>query len=279
MAHERGESDWGDWLPRRVADADPDGVAVWYLGCNGLVVKGAEGTTLFVDPYCGTGDPPRLVRMVPVPFDPADVARADAVLATHEHSDHVHEGTQAPLLAGTGATYHAPDAALERVEREGWTDSHDIDAARFREVEEGERFAVGEFEVTVVETYDPDAAHPVGYVIDHEAGTLFHGGDTKPHESLAATGEAFDIDLGVLAFGSVGMLADGEGGRAKKRWYSDENEVVDAADRLRIDRLLPTHWDVWKGMTADPAALHHHVRSFEFPRRLEVVEAGDRIHI
>jgi L-ascorbate 6-phosphate lactonase len=32
-------------------------------------------------------------------------------------------------------------------------------------------------------------------------------------------------------------------------------------------------------MTADPTALHEHVRSFEFPRRLEVVEVGERIHV
>ncbi|MFW5949277.1 MAG: MBL fold metallo-hydrolase, partial [Halolamina sp.] len=25
-------SDWGDWLPRAIDAADPDGVAVWYLG-------------------------------------------------------------------------------------------------------------------------------------------------------------------------------------------------------------------------------------------------------
>jgi L-ascorbate 6-phosphate lactonase len=279
MAHARGESDWDDWLTERVADADPDGVAVWYLGCNGLAVKGSGGTTLFVDPYCGTGDPPRLVRMVPVPFDPADVDRADAVLATHEHSDHVHEGTQAPLLAGTDATYHAPDAALDRVAAEGWTDAHGIGGNRFHEVSEGDSFDVGEFEVTVVGTHDPDAVHPVGYVIDHEAGTILHGGDTKPDESLLSTGRTFDVDLGVLAFGTAGMLPDGEGGRSRKRWYADGNGVVEAANQLRVDRLLPTHWDIWKGMTADPTTLHHHARSFPYPRRLEIVEVGGRIHI
>ena len=116
MAHELGESDWGDWLPTAVADADPDGVAIWYLGCNGFVLKGSDDTTLFIDPYCGLGDPPRTVRMLPVPFDPADVAGADAVLATHEHSDHVHGPTQAPILAATGADHCAPDASMAVVE-------------------------------------------------------------------------------------------------------------------------------------------------------------------
>jgi hypothetical protein len=121
MSHELGESDWGDWLPAAVADADPDTVAIWYLGCNGVVLKGSGGTTLLIDPYLGTGDPPRTIRMIPIPFDPSDIEAADAVLATHEHSDHVHGPTQAPILASTGADYYAPDASMAVVEREMWT--------------------------------------------------------------------------------------------------------------------------------------------------------------
>ncbi|MEF8831753.1 MAG: MBL fold metallo-hydrolase, partial [Halobacteriales archaeon] len=70
-------SDWGDWLPTAVTEASPDGVAIWYLGCNGFVLKAGDGTTLFVDPYLGTGDPPRTIRMIPVPFAPEDVDEAD----------------------------------------------------------------------------------------------------------------------------------------------------------------------------------------------------------
>jgi L-ascorbate 6-phosphate lactonase len=280
MAHELGESDWGDWLTEAIRRAQPRTVAVWYLGCNGFVLKGREGTTLFVDPYCGTGDPPRTIRMIPVPFDPADVARADAVLATHEHSDHVHGPTQGPILAGTDADYHAPAASLAVAEEEAWAETYGVSADRFREVTPGDTFSVGEFDLTVVEAHDPDAAEPVGYVVDHDDGTFFHGGDTKPAETLEAVGSEHDIDLGALAFGSVGRLVDPEtGGPAKKRWYSDENEIIEAANALQLDRLVPTHWDVWKGLTADPTALHHHARSFDFPRQLEVVEIGDRVEL
>ncbi|MFD1525766.1 MBL fold metallo-hydrolase, partial [Halolamina salina] len=46
-------STWDDWFVREEIEAtDPgDGVVGWYLGCNGFVLKGSEGTTLFVDPY------------------------------------------------------------------------------------------------------------------------------------------------------------------------------------------------------------------------------------
>ena len=275
------DSDWGDWLPRAVADADPDTVALWYLGCNGFAVKGSEGTVLWIDPYVGTGDPPRTVRMVPIPFDPEDVDEAAAVLATHEHTDHVHGPSQAPILANTDADLVAPDDSLAVArDEERWTDNWDVDEEAFLEVTEGDELKIGEFTVHVVETQDADATHPVGYVIEHESGTLFHAGDSKPSASFSALADEFDIDLGILAFGSVGRIPDKETGEPiETKWYSDENEIAAAAESLALDRLVPTHWDMWKGMTADPTALHEHVRSRSHPNQLEIVEIGDRIDL
>ncbi|MFC4405871.1 MBL fold metallo-hydrolase [Haloarchaeobius iranensis] len=274
-------SDWGDWLPRAVEDASPEGIAVWYLGCNGFVLKASDGTTLFVDPYVGLGDPPRTVRMIPVPFDPADVTEADAVFATHEHTDHVHGPSQAPILERTGATFYAPDDSLVVArEEESWADDHAIDDHQFHEVREGNTVEVGGFSVHVEPARDPDATHPVSYVFEHDSRTVFHGGDTKPSDEFEDIGERYDIDLGILAFGTVGNIPDKETREPKRtRWYNDENQVVEAASDLQFDRLLPSHWDMWRGLTGDPKVLHHHAKSFESPERLEVVEIGDRVNL
>ncbi|WP_396612524.1 MBL fold metallo-hydrolase [Haloferax sp. S1W] len=275
------ESDWSDWLPRAVESADPETVAIWYLGCNGFVLKGSEGTTVFIDPYVGLGDPPRTVRMVPVPFDPEDVTEADAVLATHEHTDHVHGPSQAPILENTGATFVAPDDSLSvAYDDETWFDDYDLSEDQFEEVSEGDTIEIGEFTVHVEPAYDPDATHPVSYVFEHESGTFFHGGDTKPADEFTDIGERYDIDLGVLAFGTVGNIADKETGEpVRTKWYNDENQIIEAASDLDLDRLLPSHWDMWKGMTSDPKVLHHHAKSFAAPRSLELVEIGDRVDL
>lgn len=273
-------SDWGDWLPTAVADASPDGVALWYLGCNGFVLKAGDGTTVFIDPYLGTGDPPRTVRMVPVPFDPTDVEAADAVLATHEHSDHVDGPSQAPILAETDAEYIAPDDSLAITETQGWTDEWAVEDDQFTEITEGDTLEIGSFTVHVEPANDPDATHPVSYVFEHDAGTFFHGGDARPGAPFEAIGRDYDIDLGVLAYGTDGMIPDKETREPKyTKWYSDENEICEAARQLQLDRLLPSHWDMWKGLTADPTALHDHVRSFEHPSRLEIAEIGDRVDL
>ncbi|AEH37933.1 MBL fold metallo-hydrolase [Halopiger xanaduensis] len=274
------QSDWGDWFIQQIEDANPDGVAVWYLGCNGFVLKDSEGTTIYIDPYLGLGNPPRTVRMIPVPFTPGDVETADAVLATHEHTDHVDGPSQAPILENTGATFYGADDSLAVAREENWTDEWDVDGDQFAEVSEGDTLEIGAFTVHVEEAYDPDATHPVSYVVEHEAGTVFHGGDTKPSDEFARIGDEYDIDLGILAFGTVGMIPDKETLEPKRtRWYNDENQIVEAADDLALERLLPSHWDMWRGLTSDPKVLHHHAKSFEHPRELELVEIGDRVEL
>jgi len=120
----------------------------------------------------------------------------------------------------------------------------------------------------------------VSYVIEHEGDTVFHGGDTKPTEEFARIGEQYDIDLGILAFGTVGNVPDKETREpVRTRWYNDENQAIKAASDLQFDRFLPSHWDMWKGLTADPTVLHHHARSFESPDSLEIVEIGDRVDL
>jgi L-ascorbate 6-phosphate lactonase len=274
-------SDWGDWLPAAVAAAGPDGLALWYLGCNGFVLKAGDGTTVFVDPYLGTGDPPRTIRMIPVPFDPTDVSAAAAVLATHEHTDHVHGPSQAPILANTGGTFVGPEASVEKArEMEAWTETYGVTAEQFDTVSPGATRQFGDLTVHVEPAADSDAVEPISYVFEYAGATVFHGGDTKPGDALRAVGREYDIDLGILAFGTVGEIPDKETREPERtKWYNDETQVMDLAETLEIDRLVPTHWDMWKGLTADPTTLFDHRRSRAYPRRIEVTEIGDRVDV
>ncbi|MFW6458716.1 MAG: MBL fold metallo-hydrolase [Halodesulfurarchaeum sp.] len=271
-------SDWGDWLPTAVATAEPDGLAIWYLGCNGFILKAGDGTTLFVDPYLGLGDPPRTIRMIPVPFDPGDVESAAAVLATHEHTDHVHGPSQAPILARTGADFLAPSASVIKArEQKRWIEDYGVNPDQFDVVQPGDTRAIGEVTIHVEAAFDPDAEEPVSYVIEYDGHTFFHGGDSKPESELAEIGRQFDLDVGVLAFGSVGEIPDKQTREPHRtKWYSDETEVIDLAGALDLRTLIPSHWDMWKGLTADPTSLLDHARGRSAPDRVEILEIGDR---
>lgn len=271
-------STWGDWFVREEVEAvDPDGVAVWYLGCNGFVIR-SEETTIYVDPYFEDGDPPNLVRTIPVPMDPADATLCDAVLVTHEHVDHFNPPSYGPLVEDLRADLHAPAAAYEDPQID-WADQRAPEDRR-HVVGVGDAVEIGDFTVHVRDANDPDSLEPVSYVIEHEAGTFFHAGDSRPADAFADLGREFDIDLGAIAFGSMGIIYYPDDGEARRtRWYADENDVIEAANALRLDRLLPTHYDVWRGMNADPKVLPEHAASHEHPHVVERPAVGDRFSL
>ncbi len=270
-------SDWGDWLPREIATTTPDRLGLWYLGCNGAAINTADGTTVLIDPYLGTGDPPRTVRSIPVPFAPQDVTDVDAIMITHAHTDHLHAPSQAPILAETGATLYAPETAIEQTT--AWSNEYDLDGSQRSQVAPGDMVRIGEMAIHVADAYDPDAEQPVSYIFDPPTGpTVFHGGDARPSEAFASIGEDYDVTVGLLAFGSAGMIPDKETGEPQyTKWYNDENEIIKAATQLDLEVLVPTHWDMWRGLTADPTALVHHARRMPAPEQVRVLSMGDQI--
>lgn len=270
-------STWGDWfISEEIQAAGPSGLSVWYLGCNGFVVRSPEAT-IYIDPYFGNGDPPRLVRMIPVPLDPGDATTCDAVFVTHEHVDHMHEPSYRPLVKDLGADIYAPGAAYTDPDYEP---EGSIPGERKHVVAEGDRVKVGDLSVHVRGGNDPDAIEAVSYVIESGTETYFNSGDSRPAPLWAAVGAEFDIDLGSLTVGTHGRIRDAEAGETSvTQWYSEENDVIEMANALELDRLIPCHWDMWKSVAADPKILHEHATSFEYPRCIEPVRIGDRVDV
>jgi L-ascorbate 6-phosphate lactonase len=270
-------STWGDWLVRsEIEAADPEGLSLWFLGCNGFVIRSPEAT-VYVDPYFGDGHPPGVVRMIPVPMDPADATVCDAVLATHEHIDHMHPPSYGPLVHDLGADVYAPGASFDDPDYDGPLEVPEPGRTR---VEPGDTFEIGDLTIHVRDSHDPDSLEPVSYVFEHEAGTVFHGGDSKPAPGFEAIGREFDIDVGILAFGTRGNIADTETNTTDRvSWYMHGDQVIEAANDLRIDRLLPTHYDMWNGVDGDRKVIFEHARTHKYPRRIDPIRIGDRVDL
>ena len=270
-------SDWGRWLIDEIELADPAQLTLWYLGCNGLVLKAADGTTVYIDPYLGTGDPPRTVRMIPVPFDPDTPSVASAVVVTHEHTDHLHGPSQGPIIQETGASLVASSGCIDLAMDRGWGDTYSMEPDQFESIEPGDVTAFGDLEMFAYQGTDPDADYDLTYVFEYDGVTVVHPGDGRPSPVLEEIGATHDVDVAVVAVGSVGMIPDKETREPKRTaWYNDPDDCIHVASQLRTNVLIPTHWDMWRGLTTDPRNVDEHRRSFEHPQRVDVLTIGDR---
>lgn len=276
-------STWGEWFVRDEIEASERDFGVWYLGCNGYVVRTPEAT-VYIDPYFGDGSPPRTIRMIPVPVAPEAVTLCDAVLVTHEHIDHMHPPSYGPMIE-SGADLYAPSASYETPDYDGALRGPE---QRMHTVEIGDGLSIGDLTVHVRGANDPDAIEPVTYVIEHESGlngkteTVFVAGDSRPADAFSGIGDEFDIDLGMVAFGSVGTIVHTEEDPTAAYptdWYNDASQVIEIANQLELDRLVPVHWDMWRGVGADPTAIHDVAASRQYPRVVEIVRIGDRLDL
>ena len=109
-------SQWGRVLVDEIERAEvPSGeLWIWPLGGPSLCVRSSEAT-VYIDPYTGSPNSGPWLRLVAVPFDPADLRHADAVLSTHDHDDHCHEATLRPVIDNTTATLIGPASSARKM--------------------------------------------------------------------------------------------------------------------------------------------------------------------
>ena len=153
----------------------------------------SQDTVVLID--CGFGVREMMARLPRLGLEVTDI---DAVLVTHEHSDHI---------AGVSAVAKAASAPIYATH--GTRQSGKLDSARsVVEIESDSRFAVGDIEVSAV-TVPHDARQPVQYRFFHNGvavGVLTDLGCVSAHVQKAFSGcdmllLEFNHDLDMLRRG------------------------------------------------------------------------------
>lgn len=127
----------------RAACAPEGGVALWWLAQAGFAFKTAAGTTIYVDPYLSNVVEKvfgfKRLSLSPIPVE--DV-RADWVLSSHEHLDHL--DTEAlPVIARNcpSCRFAGSQDCVPEYEKMG------ISTGRFTLLKPGERYRLGDVDV------------------------------------------------------------------------------------------------------------------------------------
>src|SRR5690606_13036702 len=155
-----------------MAVAQTTGTRLRLLGQSGCRIA-FPGCTVYVDPYLShcveALDAPDLVRLVPVPVEPAGVRDADWVLVTHDHIDHCDPHTLPALAAASpGARFMGPAPVADVLA--GWG----IPGKRIVLAREEWLPLSGDVRIHAVPAAHPEIARDaagnlacVGYVIEH----------------------------------------------------------------------------------------------------------------
>ncbi|MFC6276248.1 L-ascorbate 6-phosphate lactonase [Psittacicella hinzii] len=274
--------EWGTWLNEQIADyqVQPNTFTMWWLGCVGIWLKTAENTNICVDFWCGTGKRTtrnpfmkkqhQMMRMGGVralqpnlrtaifPLDPFAIREVDAIMATHDHADHIDVNVAAAVMQNCGehVKFIGPQACVNL-----WT-SWGVPAERCIVAKVGDTIEVGSVKIRVLDAFDRTALvtlpegvsstdkaildqmdqRAVNYLFETSGGNLYHSGDSHYSNYYAKHGNDHHIDVALMAYG------ENPRGVTDKLTASD---LLRAAECLKTQVVIPVHHDIWSNFQSD----------------------------
>ncbi|AWN30806.1 MBL fold metallo-hydrolase [Streptomyces libani] len=203
---------------------------------------------------------------------PAEAARADVVLVSHLHADHLHPASLARLAPGTRLVVpHGATAAVPGLRRVAAAR-----ALRVTELRAGEECAAGALTVRAVSAahdgrrlpYGPRRVPALGYVVSGAARTYF-AGDTGLFEEMAE--EVGPCEVALLPVGGWGPFL-GHG-------HLDARRAAQAAVRLAPGCAVPVHYGTYWPIGMDAVRPHEfHAPGQEFERQMALLAPEVTVH-
>ncbi len=152
----------------------------------------------------------------------ADLPKADIILVTHHHQDHIKTATL-NRLAKRNTRIFAPSKCAELIGRP------------FEEVKPNDEHDVGEIKIKAVYAYNTEAGHStrkvhhkgecVGYLLTIDGKTIYHAGDTDVIPEMKEFGK---VDMAFLPIGGTFTM--------------DIQEAVQATSIIKPIIVVPMHF-------------------------------------
>lgn len=233
-----------------------DVLALWHLGQLSLAAKGG-GKICYFDPYLSNyiyevSDPGgKWNRRFPTPLQPEQIAHADYVFISHDHSDHM-DPVSLRGIADKSPTsmFICPAPIVSSVAGCG-VDPSRIIAARAEEVLQLDGIQVMPIACKHEEfLLDEHGNHAyLGYVLDWNGISLYFAGDTIGFPELAEKVKSHRIDIACMPINGQDWLRSSQGIAGNM----NHREALDLAHAIKADMLIPMHYDLFPGNAENPA--------------------------
>ena len=217
------------------------------IGQSGYILKTAK-TEIIIDPYLSdivnkvAGRP----RLVSPPINPQDI-KADAVICTHNHLDHL--DTEAAALM--------PETTNFITTNEGKNKLLGLGKNNITVLNIGESISVGNIDITAV--FAKHTVEAFGLIIKAENKTLYFSGDTLFAEELFEIKKHKPDYTFICINGRLGNM--------------NVREAVITAKEIGARVNIPNHYDMFASNTEDPNKFVNNIeggRILEFNNEYEL---------
>ena len=238
-----------------IAAAESRGAArLWWLGQSGFLLQSA-GLRLLFDPYLSDSltrkyqhtDKPH-VRITERVIDPGALLGISLITSSHAHTDHFDPDTLGPLLEANRDAQLLVARANHQTAFERLAGA----AARIVSIDAGESIAFGRAAITAVasahdqiEFDERGCCRCLGFVVRVDELTIYHSGDTRLHDGLAAALAPWHPDVVLLPI---------NGSKPERRVAGnmDGREAARLAREVGARLAIPHHFDMFEFNTEPP---------------------------
>ncbi len=191
-----------------------------WLGHSFVELTTAGGRVIFFDPWTKDEGNPSC------PLGTEDIPKADLVLVSHDHFDHV--GSAIPICKKTGALLGGPVQTVKRMIGEGLSESQVVNFGYGYMVGGGVTFDWAKV-VAIPAFHSSDTACALGNIVRITDGiTVYHAGDTSVFGDMALFGRLYPLDVAMVPIGGVFTM--------------DANQASEAVKLLKPKVAIPIHY-------------------------------------
>lgn len=216
------------WPSCLVAAEIGQGIQVTFLGHAAFKLISPQGTVIFIDPF--------LKNNPKTPADMKEVEKADLILVTHGHSDHLGDAvsiaqkTNATVIGIAELAGYLSKKGVKNTVRMNKGGSYSFKGIRITMVNAQHSSSTTEGDQVIY------TGEPTGFIIRFENGfTVYHAGDTAVMSDMKIFGDIYKPDLALLPIGS--------------HFTMDPQEAAYACKLLRPKYVIPMHYGTWPLLT------------------------------
>ncbi len=204
------------------------GVQITYLGHSAFKIVSPQGLIILIDPF--------LKNNPKTPEGMKEIGKADLILVTHGHADHLGETiaiaqkTNASVVAMAELGTYLTKKGLKNVVRMNKGGKYSFKRIQIVMTQALHSSSIMEGDQVIY------AGEPVGFVVRMENGfSVYHAGDTAVFSDMKIIGDLYEPNLAMLPIGSHITM--------------DPKEAAYAAKMLRPQYVVPMHYGTWPLLT------------------------------